>query len=191
MNYQSIIALNINSRTTLIWSIENLKFWNGWTFSQLNRKMITQTDACLEEWGAVCNGFETSGQWLEQQRTFEHKRAVCGTTRSRTDSIFLHQSKAALPCLLKMGGTRNKHMMKLSKEISNYLLNHEITITAKYLPSVLNTVADRESRKKPDSSEWLLHPKLFQAISRLLLSPTKDLFASCVCHRWSQCIPGI
>ena len=93
MNYQSIIALNIISRTTLIWSIENLKFWNGWTFSQLNRKMITQTDACLEEWGAVCNGFETSGQWLEQQRTFEHKRAVCGTTRSRTDSIFLHQSK--------------------------------------------------------------------------------------------------
>ena len=85
------------------------------------------------------------------------------TRAKRVKTIHFHTGiKAALSCLLKMGGTRNKHMMKLSKEISNYLLNHEITITAKYLPSVLNTVADRDSRKKPDSSEWLLHPNFFK-----------------------------
>ena len=35
-----------------------------------------------------------------------------------------------------------------------------MAITAEYLPLVLNTVADRESRKKPDSSEWLLPSKV-------------------------------
>ena len=63
-----------------------------------------------------------------------------------------------------------------------------MAITAEYLPSVLNTVADRESRKKPDSSEWLLHPKVFQAVSRLLGSPTTDLFAFCLRHQLPQYI---
>ena len=58
--------------------------------------------------------------------------------------------------------------------------------TAEYLPSVMNTVADKESRKKPDSSEWLLHPKVFQAVSQLLGSPTTDLFASHLCHQLPQ-----
>ena len=43
-----------------------------------------------------------------------------------------------------------------------------MSVTAKYLPSVLNTAADRESRIKPDSSEWFLHAKVFQAVSQLL-----------------------
>lgn len=40
-----------------------------------------------------------------------------------------------------------------------------MSITAKYLSSVLNTESDRESRKKPDFSDWLLHPKAFQVVS--------------------------
>ena len=55
---------------------------------------------------------------------------------------------AALSYLLKMRGTKNEHMIKLGKEIWHYLLNHSLSITAEYLPSVLHTVADRESRKK-------------------------------------------
>ena len=39
-------------------------------------------------------------------------------------------------------------MIKLSKDIWHYVLNHNMAITAEYLPSVLNTVVDRESRKK-------------------------------------------
>ena len=43
-----------------------------------------------------------------------------------------------------------------------------MSITVKYLPPVLNTVADRESKRKQlDSSEWLLHPKVFQVVFQL------------------------
>ena len=94
---------------------------------------------------------------------------------------FQKDNKAAWSYLLKMGGTKNDHI-RLIKEIWHYLLNHNMAITAEYLPSVLNTVADRESRKKPDSSEWLHHPKVSQAVSRLLGSTAIDLFASRLCH---------
>ena len=56
----------------------------------------------------------------------------------------------------------------MSEDICHYLPNHNTSITAEYLPPVLNTVADRESkRKKLDSSEWLLHPKVFQVVFQL------------------------
>ena len=87
------------------------------------------------------------------------------------------------------GVTKNEHMLKLSKEIWHYLLNHNISITAEHLPSVLNTVTDRKSRKKKTySTRWTLHPKVFQANSRLLGSLTIDLFASCLWHHPPQYI---
>ena len=60
---------------------------------------------------------------------------------------FQIDKKATLSYLLKMEGTKNENMNRLSKEIWHYLLNHNMAITAEYLPSVLNTVADRKSRK--------------------------------------------
>ena len=79
-------------------------------------------------------------------------------------------------------------MIRFSKEIWDNLLNHIMDITAEYLPSVLNTVAERESRKKTDSPEWLLHPKVFLVVSRQLGSPTIDIFYSCLCHQLPQYI---
>ena len=123
-----------------------------------------------------------------------------GTTSNKTGSIFIHQrekgkshtlsdrQKGNLVLPFENGGNKNENMNRLSKEIWHYLLNHNMAITAEYLPSVLNTVADRESRKKPDSSEWLLHPKVFQAVSQLLGSPPIDLFASRLCHQLPQYI---
>ena len=40
-----------------------------------------------------------------------------------------------------------------------------MSITVQYLSPVLNTEADKESRQKPDSSRWLLHPNGFQVVS--------------------------
>ena len=158
MNYQSVITLNTKSRTELTWWIENLRFCNGRTFSQLNPQVIIQTDASLTGWGAVCNGVQTSGQWSEEERSLHInvlellaiKLALFSFTKGKRVKAthFQIDNKAALSYLLKMGGTKNENMIRLSKEIWHYLLNHNMAITAKYLSSVLNTVADRESRKK-------------------------------------------
>ena len=61
-----------------------------------------------------------------------------------------------------------------------------MTITREYLPSVLNTVADRKSMKKPDFSKYLFYSKVFEAVSQLRGSPKIDLFASGLFHQLPQ-----
>ena len=153
-----ITTLNIKSRTELTWWIENLRFCNGRTFSQLNSQVIIKTDASLTGWGAVCHGVQTSGQLSEEERSLHInvlellaiKQALFSFTRGKKVKVIHFQidNKADLSYLLKMGETKNENMIRLSKEIWHYLLNHNMAITAEYLPSILNTVADRESRKK-------------------------------------------
>ena len=118
-----------------------------------------------------------------------------GTASDKIGYISLYQREKGKPYtfrktirqpFLTLEGTKNEHMIKLSKEIWYYLLNHNMPIAAEYLHSVLNTVADRKSRKKTDSSEWLLYPKFFQVVSRLLGSLKIDLFASRLYHRLPQ-----
>ena len=83
--------------------------------------------------------------------------------------------------------TKNEHMIRLSKEIRHYLLNRNMVITAEYLPPVLNTVANRESRKKQTLQSGFFIAK-FQVVSRLQGSPTIDLFTSHLYHQLSQYI---
>ena len=55
---------------------------------------------------------------------------------------FQMDNTTALPYLVKLRGTGNQMLLKLSKEIWQYLLKHQINITAKYLRSSLNVEAD-------------------------------------------------
>ena len=125
--------------------------------------------------GKQSNRVQTSGQWSEEERSLHinvlellaiNLTLFSFTREKRLKAIhFQIDNKAALSYFLKMGGTKNENMIRLSKEIWHYLVNHNMATTAEDLPSVMNTVANKESRKKPDSSEWLLHPKVFQVVS--------------------------
>ena len=76
---------------------------------------------------------------------------------------FQIDNKAALSYLSKMRITKNEHMIRLSKEIRHYLLNRNMAITAEYLPPVLNTVANRESRKKQTLQSGFFIAKFFKS----------------------------
>ena len=81
------------------------------------------------------------------------------------------------------GGTQNKEMITISKEIWQFALSKGIMITAEYLPGRLNVREDWASRNFQDSSEWLLSPRVFQKIC-VKWGPTElDLFASRACHQ--------
>ena len=62
MDYQSQITLKIKSRIELTWGIENLRFCNGLTFSQLNSQMIIEADASFQGRKQSANGVPTPGQ---------------------------------------------------------------------------------------------------------------------------------
>ena len=85
-----------------------------------------------------------------------------------------------------MGGTGNQMLLKLSKEIWQYLLKHQIIITVEYLPSSLTVEADWHSQNSSDPSGWKLCPKVFQQVCQRRGTPKVDFFASRLSHQLPQ-----
>ena len=77
-----------------------------------------------------------------------------------------------------MGGTKNLTLLEIAKEIWQYLLPKRITLTAEYIPSLLNKGVDYQSRNVSDSTEWKLSETIFRRISQIWGLPEIDLFAS-------------
>ena len=108
------------------------------------------------------------------------KNAILAFTKEKTINAIhiLTDNTTALSYLLKMGGMTDKTLVDISKDIWKYLILKQITITAEYLPGILNTRADWQSRHRKDFSKWKLSPILFQYICQNLGIPVIDLFAS-------------
>ena len=94
----------------------------------------------------------------------------------------------ALSYLLNMGGTQNKHLIEISKESWDYLIERKVHLTAEYIPSLSSQTAEWASRNFQDSSEWKLCPTVFQQICSHLGKPLLDLLASRLCHQLSRSI---
>ena len=81
-----------------------------------------------------------------------------------------------------MGGTKNLLMIKIAKRIWDFLLQKEITLTASWIASIRNVIADKMSRMNPNSSEWSLHHRAFRLICQSFGKPSLDCFASRTMH---------
>ena len=100
---------------------------------------------------------------------------VCSGNENMVALVAL-DNMVALTYLLKIGGTQDLKLVQLAKEIWDHLLECGITLTAEYLPSILNVTADRDSRNNSNSSERKLAPQLFQRASQLRGTPEINLF---------------
>ena len=188
MSYKEKITLNDQTLAELQWWIENLKYFNGKYLIQAKPQIVIQTDASLGGWGANCMGMETGRKWSVEERKLHInilellavKNAILAFTKEKTiDAIHIQtDNTTALSYLLKMGGTTNKTLVDLSKDIWKYLILQQITITAEYVPGILNARADWQSRHSKDFSEWKLSPIVFQHICQKMGMPVIDLFAS-------------
>ena len=87
----------------------------------------------------------------------------------------------AIAYFVKMGGTQNKHMTSIPKEIWEYLFTQENTATAEYLPSSLNVQADWQCR---GSLRLETEPNsVSEHICKILGQSDMDLFASRLYHQ--------
>ena len=73
----------------------------------------------------------------------------------------------------KDGGTHNKVLSDINKEIWDCLLAKGITITAECLPVAINKEAGFHLRAKRDSSEWELDHEVFQTMCRSRIFQTQ------------------
>ena len=107
-----------------------------WSFRQtLQRKTVEILQVCLDR-----------GKWSKEEKHFHVNVLKLLTLKfaslpftNNLSHLTIHvrvDSKVALAYLLMMGGTCTPQLLKISKSVWNYLLSHQITITAEYLQAV-------------------------------------------------------
>ena len=196
-HYEQVTSLSREGKTELKWWVENLELLQGNPIHFPPPDLVICSDAAKTGgWGAVCHLGSTGGQWSETEMQYDinvqeliaAELAIKRFTRHhKPSSIHIRiDNTTALSYIIKMGGTKNALMLGIAKRIWHYLILHKIMITAEWIPSHLNTIADWESRNVKDSAEWKLCPKVFQSICLQRGRPDLDLFASRISKQLSR-----
>ena len=134
---------------------------------------------CLSSgWGATCKGISTRGPWSPQEQTL-HINCLELLAATLAVQTFVKE-KSGISILLRIDNTTAvAYINRKGGTVSPTLLNlANIALEAQYLPGVMNSIADRESRTWLDRSEWKLCPQIFQRINAQLGPLLTDLFAS-------------
>ena len=76
------------------------------------------------------------------------------------------------------GGTHSASLTQLAKTVCLWCMERKISLVAEHIPGLMNTVADKESRRQADRWDWKLCPAIFQRINLIWGPLTLDLFAS-------------
>ena len=169
--------------------MQDLKICNGWYLIQSHNQVLIQTDASRKARGAVCQGISTGGGQCSMEEHFLHINVlelkaiklallIFSEQKSLKAVHFQIDNTTALLYLVKMEGTGNQMLLKISQEIWQYFLKHLITITRKYLPSSLDVKTDWQSKNSRDLSEWKFSLKVFQQVCQRRGMPKVDLFTS-------------
>jgi hypothetical protein len=144
------------------------------------------SDASLLGWGTVCEGVATGMSWSYEEkkrhinelemRAFNALRAFACSRRNCTIELKLDNT-TAVAYVNKEGGTRSASLNSLTLDMARWCEVRNIVLKAEHLPDVLNSIADRESHRGVDWSDWKLRPEVFQALSRVWRTSV-DLFAN-------------
>ena len=194
--YESLMKLDTQAKQELKWWLENLSTSNGKEINIRPPDLIISSDAAKGEkggWGASCGQISTGGLWQKSERgehinILEMKAALLALkTFVRGNYIksvhLLIDNQTALAHIVKLGRPTNPSLITLTKEMWSFLTQKGITLTAEYIPSVLNKEADFESRNATDWSDWKLKRQVFNQLARVWGTPEIDLFASRTSHQ--------
>ena len=96
----------------------------------------------------------------------------------------LIDNTTAVACITHMGTSHSDLCNRITKTIWEWCIAKHIWISTAHIPGVENVGADKESRKLPDETEWMLNCPVFNRVLEILhLTPDIDLFASQLNHQ--------
>lgn len=181
------LELSAEAKQDLDWWMSTLTSCSGEPIKESLPTLTINADASLSGWGAVCNGVSTGGPWSRQESSLHinvlELRAAFLALRSFADSLknstiaLLLDNVSAVCYINRLGGTRSKFLAIEAAQISKWCEDRGIILHASHLPGSFNIIADRESRRGPDWSDWMLDKSMFQLIADKWEVKT-DLFAS-------------
>jgi len=194
-SYTGWATLTSGARTELEWWRDTLHLWNGRSLLQSRPAQVFASDASDLGWGMThLKGHKSGtknahGFWEETEHPLHNNpkelRGIAYGLRAWIRHLNLSDTvvhvrtdnTVALSYILKQGG-RIPEMGAVAEELWAYCLDRNIRLTADHIPGVLNTLADKWSRKTAGPSECRLSDKFFALLCRRRGPFSVDLFAS-------------
>ena len=154
--------------------------------------MELQTDASGIGWGATNLETHTGGKWsmsesltandndinyLELLAAFYGLQSFCAN-KSNIHVRLKIDNTTAVAYINHMGGSKSFRCNFLVKQMWEWCITRNIWISAAHIPGRDNTIADQQSRKFNDQTEWMLNKQVFKEIVSRFGTPDADLFAS-------------
>ena len=186
-NFDSIMALSVQSKTELTWWVNNILTASK-LISHGNPDLTLTTDPSNVGWGAVCGDTSTGGFWcLEEQRYhinfLELKdvllglKSLCGAF-SEKHVLVQSDNTTTVAYLNAMGAIKSIPCNEMATMIWDWCLKHNIWLSATHIPESKNIQVDKESRVLKESTEWSLSQEVFNPIQERWGKCDIDLFAS-------------
>ena len=120
---------------------------------------------------------------LELLAAFHAVRSFAECLRDCAVHLILDNT-TAVAYINKSGGTRSSSLCSLAVEIAGWCELRNISLEAVHLPGIFNVLADRESRRPVEWSDWMLTPEVFRIFETSWIIDV-DLFAS----SWNAQLP--
>jgi len=148
-----------------------------------------ETDASLTGWGVRYGDSRAHGHWTNEQQVFHINKleliAIEYGLKTffkefRNKSILVRtDNTTAIAYINRFGGCKSPDLHEVAKTIWTWCEAKDIWLTASYISSSQNYLADFESRKarREADSEWTLNTKYFDIVTKELGMPDIDLFA--------------
>ena len=185
------MRLSDQAKQELIWWIHHI----GNSLKNINQRkpdLELQTDASGIGWGATNLLTHTGGKWkqgeelktnenninyLELVASFYGLKSFCTNMRNVHVRLRLDNT-TAVAYINHMGGSKSSRCNGLAKQMWEWCNQRHIWISAAHLPGKQNTIADFQSRKFNDQTEWMLNKNMFKQLIQIMGVPKVDLFAS-------------
>ena len=187
-NYESQVVLNKRCVKDLHWWISNI---DNYPKAIQPPKFVEfiETDACTSVgWGSWFKGIRTGGVWSAEDRENNINvlellaaklslQSFCKQIYNR-NILIKTDSTTVIACVNKMGSSIPV-LNKISREIWEFAISHDIFIAATFIPGVENVRADKESRNKTYfETEWSLNSEVFNIVNDKFGPFDIDLMAS-------------
>ena len=170
----------------------------GMPFRSPPPSLTITTDASKEGWGGHMNfqgqNLLFSGLWGSKERLSAHinllelravflmLRKVTGQVRGQV-VLAECDNTTAVAYLNKQGGTRSQTLCQEAMAIHEWLISHQVHLSAVHRPGVNNHLADFLSRNRPNPTEWALADSVCARLWERWGRPQVDVFASHLNHK--------
>lgn len=185
-SWSDILTLNDSVKSDLNWWRTSVQGWNGTVLIPTPVQAQIFTDASHIAWGGVYNNNYAQGFWpnriAHKSSNFRELLIVRLVLESflpkvREKHIQIVSDNISTVAHLNHLGGPCYDLNQIAAGIWDLALQHNVTISAKHIPSQLNCVPDRLSRLNP-LYEWQLHPGLFNLLDSVWGPHEVDRFAT-------------